>query len=80
MALAAAMNFAPPTTGLYPGQEDAPDEAAAPPADDGRPLTAQQRLAALKAKLAGYRASAVDVVGGGGHPGGAERMMLTVEP
>jgi hypothetical protein len=25
-------------------------------------------VAALKAKLAGYRASAVDVVGGGGHP------------
>ena len=49
------MNFAPPTTGLYPGQEDAPDEAAAPPADDGRPLTAQQRLAALKAKLSTAR-------------------------
>ena len=49
------MNFAPPTTGLYPGQEDAPEEAAAPPVDDGRPLTAQQRLAALKAKLSDAR-------------------------
>jgi len=48
------MDFAPPTTGLYPGQEDKPDEAA-PPVDDGRPQTAQQRLAALKAKLSDAR-------------------------
>ena len=48
------MDFAPPTTGLYPGQEDKPD-AAAPVVDDGRPLTAQQRLAALKAKLSDAR-------------------------
>lgn len=48
------MDFAPPTTGLYPGQEDKPSEAA-PVVDDGRPLTAQQRLAALKAKLSDAR-------------------------
>merc|ERR1719424_2152470 len=34
------MDFAPPTTGLYPGQEDKPD-ADAPVVDDGRPLTAK---------------------------------------
>jgi hypothetical protein len=48
------MDFAPPTTGLYPGQEEKPDEPA-PVVDDGRPLTAQQRLAALKAKLSDAR-------------------------
>ena len=48
------MDFAPPTTGLYPGQEEKPDEPA-PVVDDGRPLTAQQRLAALKAKLSDSR-------------------------
>ena len=48
------MDFAPPTTGVYPGQEEKPDEPA-PVVDDGRPLTAQQRLAALKAKLSDAR-------------------------
>ena len=48
------LNFAPPTNGLYPGQEEA--AAAPPPADEpSGPLTAAQRLAALKAKLADAR-------------------------
>ena len=45
------MNFAPPTTGLYPGQEAKPAaEEPPPPVDDGKPQTAAQRLAALKAR------------------------------
>eukprot|EP00908_Phaeocystis_cordata_P019297 Transcript_30806.p3 GENE.Transcript_30806~~Transcript_30806.p3 ORF type:complete len:235 (-),score=121.09 Transcript_30806:251-955(-) len=46
------MDFAPPT--MYPGQEE-PPPAEAPPVDDGKPMTAAQKLAALKAKLADAR-------------------------
>ena len=49
------MNFAPPTTGLYPGQETKPAAEEPPPVDDGKPQTAAQRLAALKAKLSDAR-------------------------
>merc|ERR1719198_1252297 len=50
------MDFAPPTTGLYPGQEAKPAaEEPPPPVDDGKPQTAAQRLAALKAKLSDAR-------------------------
>ena len=43
--------FAPPTSGIYPGQELSAAEEPPAAVDDGKPLTAQQRLAALKAKL-----------------------------
>ena len=47
--------FAPPTSGIYPGQEGAAAVEPLAAADDGKPLTAQQRLAALKAKLSEAR-------------------------